>query len=236
MRFSQFAGTTIVPTLARLILGMAFMSLGWCKLTEWIEIPQEKAERLSELGVEVKPEVSNVPVSLNFGQAHVVFASLQQESEPETTEQKQQEQPPEEQPEEEPEEEKPAPVEAEQDDADTSQETPVQAEDPEGQGDPGEAKEMVVDEIEPGEITTLFRVRRMHAVTYALDKRGFTDYAKYIALTVAITEFAGGILILLGLFSRLWGFALGGVMLGVLYYKLMGLLPSTGNPMDLALS
>ena len=244
MRFSQFAGTTIVPTLARLILGMAFMSLGWCKLTEWIEIPPEKAERLSELGVEVKSEVSNVPVSLNVGHDSVVFASLLQETEPENTEQKQQEQPPEEQPEEtpeepseeEPEEEKPATVEAEQDDADTSQETPDQAEDPEGQGDPGEAKEMVVDEIEPGEITTLFRVRRMYNVAYALDKRGFTDYAKYIALTVAITEFAGGILILLGLFSRLWGFALGGVMLGVLYYKSMGLLPSTGNPMDLALS
>lgn len=235
MRFSQFAGTTIVPTLARLILGLAFVSIGWAKLTEWVEIPQDRADRLIELGVDVKSEVSNVPVSLNSGQAYVVFASLLQEAEPETKEQKQeqeQEQPPEEQPE----EETPTPEVTEPDDADESQETPDQVEDPGGKEDPGEAKETVVEVIEPGEITTIFRVRRMHSATYALDQRGFTKYAKYIALTEAMTEFAGGILIFLGLFSRLWGFALGGAMLGALYFKSMGLLPSTGNPMDLALS
>lgn len=238
MRFSQFAGTTIVPTLARLILGLAFVSIGWAKLTEWVEISPEKAERLRVLGVDVKSKVSNVPVSLNVGQAHVVFASLLQEAEPETKEKKQQqEQPPEEQPEEQPEEETqeetPTPEVEEPDDADESQPTPDQAEDP---GDQGGAKETVVDVIEPGEITTLYRVRRMHNATYALDQRGFTKYAKYIALTEAITEFAGGTLIFLGLFSRLWGFALGCAMLGAMYFKLMGLLPSTGNPLDLALS
>lgn len=238
MRFSQFAGTTIVPTLARLILGLAFVSIGWAKLTEWVEIPQDKADRLIELGVDVKSEVSNVPVSLNSGQAYVVFASLLQEAEPETKEQKQQqeqppEEPPEEQPEEQPEEETPTPVVAEPDDADVSQATPDQVEDP---GDPGEAKETVVEVIEPGEITTIFRVRRMYSATYALDQRGFTKYAKYIALTEAMTEFAGGILIFLGLFSRLWGFALGCAMLGAMYFRSMGLLPNTGNPLELALS
>lgn len=240
MRFSQFAGTTIVPTLARLILGLAFVSIGWAKLTEWVEISPEKAERLMELGVDVKSEVSNAPVgpvSLSVGQAYVVFASLLQEEEQETKEKKQeQEQQSEEQTEEQAEEETPPPVETEKENADKSQETPDQAEDPEGQGDPGEVEEAVVDVIEPGEVTTLFRVRRMHSATYALDQRGFTKYAKYIALTEAITEFAGGILIFLGLFSRLWGFALGGAMLGALYFKTMGLLPSTGNPIDLALS
>ena len=75
MRFSRFAGTTIVPTLARLILGLAFVSIGWAKLTEWVEIPQDKADRLIALGVDAKSEVSNVPGSLNSWQASFVFVS-----------------------------------------------------------------------------------------------------------------------------------------------------------------
>lgn len=233
MRFSQFAGTSIVPTLARLILGLAFISIGWCKLTEWIEIPQEKADRLMELGVDVKSEVSNVPVSLNAGQSRVIFASLTQEVEPETKEQKQQqEQPPPEQSE----EETPPPATEETGDAEATQETPDQEGDRDAAEVPGEPEETVEEVIEPGDVTTIYRMRRYHSATYALDARGFTKYAKYIALTEAITEFAGGALILLGLFSRLWGFALGCAMLGALYFRAMGILADTGNPLDLALT
>ena len=55
MSFSQFAGTTVVPTLSRLVLAAAFMTVGYNKLTTTAEFSADQADVLRTLGVTVKP-------------------------------------------------------------------------------------------------------------------------------------------------------------------------------------
>lgn len=61
--------------------------------------------------------------------------------------------------------------------------------------------------------------RELHNITLmvASANPGLEPYAVYLGWGAALTEFVGGILILLGLFSRLWGLALACVMVSAFY-------------------
>lgn len=54
MRFSAYAGITIVPTLARLVLALAFVTAGYNKLFRWSEFDAAQATRLLEIGADVR--------------------------------------------------------------------------------------------------------------------------------------------------------------------------------------
>ena len=51
MKFSQYAGTAIIPTLSRLVLALAFITVGFNKLTTDATFTAEQAEALREVGV-----------------------------------------------------------------------------------------------------------------------------------------------------------------------------------------
>jgi len=55
MALKTFAGTTFLPTIARLILCAAFLPQGWLKCFTTTEFSGEQANRLQQLGVAVTP-------------------------------------------------------------------------------------------------------------------------------------------------------------------------------------
>lgn len=220
MTFSQFAGTAIVPTFARLVLGVAFISLGWCRLTEWVEYPPGSIEQLQQLGVEIRTEPRNGETGAEDGTAmhldhrgpRIVTASFIQDA-------GSQDQPP---PESESESET---GDAGQDQGDTQ---PPATEEP-----PAEEQATEPAPQPAGELDVIYRAQRMHAITLALDARGIS-YAKVIAMCVALTEMVGGLLLLIGLFSRLWAFALMCAMGMAFYFHTMGFMVDVGNPLNYA--
>jgi uncharacterized membrane protein YphA (DoxX/SURF4 family) len=68
----------------------------------------------------------------------------------------------------------------------------------------------------PASIVARHRASRMHFVTLMVDEQGW-PYPVWAARLAAFTELIGGGLILIGLFSRLWGLGLACVM-GVAFY------------------
>jgi uncharacterized membrane protein YphA (DoxX/SURF4 family) len=60
------------------------------------------------------------------------------------------------------------------------------------------------------------KARSLHKVTILVDKAGW-PYQTWLAWLAAVTEFVGGICLVLGLFTRLWGLGLAATM-GVAFY------------------
>jgi uncharacterized membrane protein YphA (DoxX/SURF4 family) len=60
-------------------------------------------------------------------------------------------------------------------------------------------------------------------------------YSRLIAPAVALTEMIGGGLLLIGLFSRLWAFALVVAMSAAIYFVTLPFIAAIGNPLSLAL-
>lgn len=225
MKFSQYAGIAIIPTFARIVLGVCFISVGWCQISESVAISSQKAERLRELGVEVKAVVSNEPVSLldNWGQP-IVFASYVQD--PAKTQEtppvlKQQAPPPTEQEEASPDQDPGEDVEQDQQADEEQVETP-----------PADIPEI---EAPDPSITTTYSVKRFHIITLALAKKpALAPYASRIAFGAALTQLVGGTLLFMGLFSRLCALALLGVTCTAFYFHSLGYVMTTVNPLNLA--
>ena len=68
----------------------------------------------------------------------------------------------------------------------------------------------------PVSISAKHRASRMHHITLMVENEGW-PYPIWMARLAAFTELVGGVLILVGLFSRLWGLGLACVM-GVAFY------------------
>lgn len=69
----------------------------------------------------------------------------------------------------------------------------------------------------------------MHHVTLMVHRHGLA-YPVYHAYAAVIAELVGGALILIGLFSRLWGIALAGVMVVAFWFTTWPVLAAGGGP------
>lgn len=201
MRWNSFAGTTIVPTLARLILAMAFIPVGLHKIAGNAEFTAKQAQTLrNEYGVSLTPIVAEPA------------AYIQEEPDPI--------------------DQKPPAGNLPPDDEDADQRTgntaaggqtdgqpPADADEPAALPDTNDAdadgqRERI--EIPDVDDTRRYRGQPLHHLTLMLHDQGMFR-PKLMAWLVALTEFGGGILILIGLFSRVWGLGLA-VVMGAAFY------------------
>jgi uncharacterized membrane protein YphA (DoxX/SURF4 family) len=164
MKFSQYAGTAIIPTLSRLVLALAFITVGFNKLTTDAMFSAEQAEALQEVGVTARSTTAAAE-----GLRHILPARYPQGEETAGT----------------PEQEAPPPAEAQ----------PGQAEEGGGQ---------IVTRLAEGQ----YSAKKLHTVTLLCQQAGWGKYSPYLAWLAAVTEFGGGILILVGFLSRIWGLGL----------------------------
>lgn len=182
MTCSQKAGVTVVPTLARIVLGLAFITVGLAKLKHTVEYSPAEAQRLATLGVLLQPgapesgeadtaagDDADQASAADVAELRFALASLTQEADPSGAAQ----------------------------DADEDQATTVEV--PTG--------------LVPADA---YSGAAMWKVALLLEAENFPEP---IILThvAAWTEFVGGILILLGFLSRIWGLGLA-IAMGVAFY------------------
>ncbi len=195
MRWNNFAGTAIIPTLARIILALAFVTAGSSKIFGSAEFNADQAESLRELGIDLKPTASTV--------AFVTL--LPQDADPDDPEVIDQKPPIDERP-----------FDDELDAATATQPPPADDVDDDAveKGDddaPGEIIEIPV--IETG---TTYTGGAINHLVLLLNSQE-VPRPRLMAWIAALTEFAGGILILIGLFSRVWGLGLA-ITMGMAFY------------------
>lgn len=227
MRWNFFAATAIIPTLARIVLAMAFIATGLHKISGNVEYTAEEAATLkTEFNItleEVKEAaavawVRELPATQQDEEGKVEGAAepeptptpVQQQEPAEGAAPPQQPQPTEPQPTDVPPADAPA-GEAEDDagDADADQ-PPVMIEIPAEQSEP------VTDEAQPVESAQKYRGLPLHQIALMLHNNSIPN-GKILAWIAALTEFVGGVLILIGLFSRVWGLGLA-ITMAVAFY------------------
>jgi uncharacterized membrane protein YphA (DoxX/SURF4 family) len=173
MSFSQFSGTAIVPTLSRLVLALAFITIGFDKLTTDAAFSAAEAQRLKAVGVDIDTTRASADP--------VIFPALYPQEEGAAKP---------------PEQEMAAPPKSEQ------------------TAPPGEAPAPEEGKTKSGEDNVIrlpqgqYSARTLHIVTLYCEDAGFGKYSPYLAWLSALTEFGGGILILVGFLGRIWGLGL----------------------------
>jgi putative oxidoreductase len=187
MTFSQYAGTAIVPTLARLILAAVFIPVGWNKVFKDAEFTADQATQLKSLGVNTEPADPPKVISTSSeeaGNVRFALASYRQEATP----------PPAVQP--------PA--------------DPAPAQEPKPQDNPAveasTAPSTAVQPLPPGK----YKAQALHQITLMLHQFNIPQPV-WMARLAAFTELIGGAMILLGLFSRIWGLGLA-IAMGMAFY------------------
>jgi uncharacterized membrane protein YphA (DoxX/SURF4 family) len=191
MSFSQSAASHLVPLIARIVLAAAFIPAGYNKLMREESFAGDDAKRLRELQVVAAAPDRGfaIPASLTAAvltveAVHAATAGphavlASTSVEPAPAPQAQQ-----------PAEAAPGPqTPAPQGNAATPSTPPPQAAQP---------------EIAPGEP---IKARALHKVTLMVDKAGW-PYPVWLGRIAALTEFVGGICLVLGLLSRVWGLGL----------------------------
>ncbi|TVQ53820.1 MAG: DoxX family protein [Phycisphaerales bacterium] len=193
--FSQFAATVIVPTLARIVLCAAFLSVGANKVFKDHTFEYEQAQRLHELGVPL------TPVNLTSWRQGDTSSPVRPASLVMMDDERRGASPPDRPT-------RPGPGA-----------TPVPADDPdespkerEPEPDPDEPEPTAVGPLDPGE----YRAASMHNITLMVDSAEW-PYPVWMARIAAFTELVGGALLLVGLFSRIWGLGLA-IAMGVAFY------------------
>lgn len=185
MRFKQFAGTALMPLLARLVLAAAFATVGFNKIFTFTTIDDaNQLQSLRDLGVGLTPvadgETPSDPDAADAataaGSGHVRLASFQPAGGAE-----------------------PGPE-------------PGAAAAPEG----SDLDAATAGSDEP--LPAAASVRSLHRITLMLDAAASGDqprlpafageYAAWLAWIAALTEFLGGVMLLLGMLSRIWGLGL----------------------------
>ncbi len=194
--FSQFAATVIVPTLARLVLCAAFLSVGANKVFKEHTFDHEQAQRLHELGVPLTP-VDLTPMGQRDARSPVRLASFGVMNDDERRGGAPSDRPT-----------RPAPGA-----------TPVPADEPvdlpnDRDPEPGtvEPEPTAAAPLVPGD----YRAASMHNITLLVDSAGW-PYPVWMARIAAFTELVGGALLLVGLFSRIWGLGMA-IAMGVAFY------------------
>lgn len=213
MSFSQAAAMNIVPLLARIVLAAAFIPAGAGKLFTEAQFTEAQAKRLNELGVATTPVVK--PTAGLRPQTQIVLASLTSEAsigdengssplmvaalDPAV-------------------EDKPATPQRgeEAKPGDLVDDSKVDAPKPAPPAPPAPPVSAVPPPQPPPSTSTMHTARALHNVTLTVDKFGL-PYQVAQAWLAALTEFLGGILILVGFLSRLCGLGLAGVMAMAFY-------------------
>ncbi len=186
LRLNIFNATTIVPTLARIILCAAFLSMGWNKLMHTHEFTGDNAQTLIDLGiVDAPPNTTVTPASWLVRD----------------------------------------------DDSNNVDEAPADQPPTEPPGEPDGEPILDVPEVDipdipepPGDVLrtdpatgeVIIEAKRLHTVTLAVENAGWAQPVT-MAWLATLTELIGGALLLLGLFSRVWGLGLA-VAMGVAFY------------------
>ncbi|MDY7108701.1 MAG: DoxX family protein [Planctomycetota bacterium] len=103
---------------------------------------------------------------------------------------------------------------------------------------PAEQPQMPPPEESPGEKIVIkspgqYTAKTLHGVTLLCEGAGFGRYSPYLAWLAAVTEFGGGILILVGFLSRIWGLGLAIAMGTAVYLTTWDPYISTG-PFEVA--
>lgn len=196
MTFSQYAGTAIVPTLARLVLAAVFVSVGWNKVFKYADFNAEQATQLKALGVNVELKQPSAGASTMAPQTQphnpngVQFrlASLRQEA------------------------------------SSTPPATPPAQDASATEQDVDEAPASVPTQPAPSETPATdqplpegtYTAQSLHSLTLLLHNNNFPQPV-WMARLAAFTELIGGAMLLLGLFSRIWGMGLA-IAMGVAFY------------------
>lgn len=192
MTFSQYAGTAIVPTLARIVLAVAFVSAGWNKVFEDGQFTAEQATQLKGLGI--NPEPDTPKVTLNDSQTHIVVLASYRLQDPPPAD---------------PADSQPAtPPSAP---PSTAGDAPPPAADNPATQQP-QAPTASAEPLPPG----TYKAQGLHHVTLMLADNNIPQPV-WMARLAAFTELVGGAMLLLGLFSRIWGLGLA-IAMGVAFY------------------
>lgn len=206
-RFNHYNSTVIVPLLARIVLFVAFFFIGANKLFQQMEFDANQAERLRELGATVVPiEHDNSAAAWpglpgRHGVATPVALVVSDDAEPEHANDEADE------------------VGDEENDEPTEDVAPEL--DPAEEVDPDPEQVDDVDEVEEPVDQRRYMAAVRHSVTLRVDEAGW-PFPIWQARLVASVEMVGGALLLIGLFSRLWGLLLAGTMIGAFYLVSMG--------------
>jgi len=245
-RWNQFAGTAIIPTIARLVLALAFITIGLNKIAGEAEFTEAQATTLrDELGVELKKVVAT-PAALTTWQRA-------EPDDPQAEPTDEEDKPP---------QGVPAEDEAAPSESNADADAPSAAEQAEQAADKAaEAMEDAAEQLQDqaaGELIevpddaggdgsgsgsgdsdsagdaagTTYNGRAVLKLTLLLHSKGMPNPV-LLSWLAALTEFGGGILILIGLFSRVWGLGLAITMAMAFYLTTMERYFSMG-PFDVA--
>lgn len=227
MSFSQTAGVAFVPTMSRIVLAMAFITVGYHKLMGQATFSAEEAAVLGTLGVNIEPAPEEGAVADQASASRVIVPArfVPQEDPP----------PAEEPPAKDPDKEADPDKQAEERETELGE-----AVDSAGEGaakaieDVADETAEVIDETaekmeEVGQtiddavgddlVETAdgqFIGRPLHRITLMCEARGWPN-PRMLGWMAGVTEFVGGLLLLVGFLSRLWGLGLAGTM-GVAFY------------------
>lgn len=188
MKFSRFAGVSIIPVLARIVLGATFIPVGLHKVVHTKVFEGEAARVLTELqvGEPAASAAANMVDMVDMVDVRTVALMQEQPAAAED-----------------------APVEAK-----PASESPV--------APPPDARPMVpAADAEPAAPAAAPPVsaKAVHGVTVLLVNGGWPMDWKphWMAWLAGLTELLGGVLILLGLFGRIWGLGLA-IAMGFAFY------------------
>lgn len=233
MSFSHYAGVAIVPTLSRIVLAAAFITAGYKKVFTSSEYSLDEARKLQNWNITVKPKPAtawmSAPMDTRGAQLLVIAASYRQIEPPATGPATAPAEPPSAPPSapvQNPPHENPPVV------APAQPVTPVvvpQATQPVEAAPATTAPTMPATRRTPIAVppatmpaTTIpalpdaYTATSMYRIALIADKAGWPQ-PKTQAWLAAFTELAGGALLLIGLFSRLWGLGLSIVMASAFY-------------------
>ncbi len=192
MTFSQYAGVAIVPTLARIVLAAVFIPAGWNKVFVNAEFTADEANELRALGVTPDPAPAKTTAdasgALEGASVRYVLARYNPQEPPPGTGTG---------------DAKSSSGQAATAPAPTTT-APIVL-NPAPQTPPQEP-------LPPGTYTA----QALHKLTLMLHANNF-PYPLWQARLAAFTELIGGAMLLLGLFSRIWGLGLS-IAMGVAFY------------------
>lgn len=205
MSFSQYAATAIVPTLSRIVLCLAFVSVGWNKVFTEHEFTHEQAERLMQLGVRpvpVSPSMTSVHGGSGASSGSFSLASYRQDAVESSLAE--------------------AHADADVDDeaetaaAEVVTDQPEATESAQPDNSVADADTRDDDAAPASAPGTTYTAPAMHKITLLVDQVGWPQPV-WMARLAAFTELVGGAMMLAGLFSRIWGLGLA-ITMGTAFY------------------
>lgn len=229
MRWNFFAGTALMPTFARVVLALAFIATGLHKIADKVEYSAEDAAILKsefDITLEEAPAAETVAMNVAFYSQATAQEEEGKVAPPENDEpaagdeQTKPESPAQET-------EKPSEVEEQPQTPPANAPVDVKTEDKKSGPDlieiPAEEKPAATDE--PAKPAVVDAGKKYHGlplyqIAITLHNNNIPN-GNILAWIAALTEFIGGILILVGLFSRVWGLGLAITMAMAFYLTSM---------------